>query len=300
MPELPEVETVCQGIKSSLLGSKFVDVILNRLDLRWPLPTDMKRRLNFSRIINVGRRGKFIIIETDNSSSLIVHLGMSGRIIIEKDGINQEDVGAFYHNTSRTKNVLNEAWSKHDHVVFKLIDSKEEEKTFIYNDARRFGAMDLVNSKLILSHKWLKKLGPEPLEKYFSSKYLGEKLSGKSSTIKTVLMDQSVVCGIGNIYASEILWNSGVSPFRPSYTLKRYEIGKIVRETKNVLNSAILKGGSSLKDFRSTSGAIGYFQMHFSVYDRDKKVCKNKSCHNLIRKVTQNGRSSFFCSKCQH
>ena len=300
MPELPEVETVCQGIKPALVGSKFLDVILNRSNLRWPLPSDMPKRLKFSLVKKVSRRGKYILIETDNLNTLIIHLGMTGRIIITKDELYQEDVGAFYHNTARNSKNLTKVWEKHDHVVFKFVNIEGKEQNLIYNDTRRFGAMDLVKSEAVLSHKWLRNLGPEPLSSEFSLNYLEKRLIRKKNTIKSALMSQEVVAGIGNIYASEILWKSRVSPLRLSDSLRRIEINRIIKETKNVLNNAILKGGSSLKDFKNTSGGMGYFQMHFSVYDREKESCKNKKCSNKIQRIIQSGRSSFFCNNCQH
>ncbi len=300
MPELPEVETVCQGIKSSILGAKFSLIKLYRPDLRWPLPKSMDKRLRSSKVVAVRRRGKYILISTDNDCTLIVHLGMSGRIIIAKEGHIKEEAGAFYHNTLRRQNKFTDVVSKHDHVIFIFDCPTGERIKLIFNDARRFGAIDLANTRKTLCHKWLQNLGPEPLESDFSVKYLKEKVKKKGNTIKAALLDQSFVSGIGNIYASEILWHARISPLRICNTLNIYEIRKLMVEIRNVLSKAILKGGSSLKDFRNTDGDLGYFQMYFNVYDREGKGCRNKKCCEYVKKIVQNGRSSFFCNSCQH
>lgn len=300
MPELPEVETVCIGISSKIVGTKLLDIKLNRPDLRWPLPVDLVKRLKYSVITKVSRRGKYILVGASNGETLIIHLGMSGRIVIEKDGFPSEETGAFYHNTERHNTTLTPVFSKHDHVILRLLGKSGFKSTLIYNDARRFGAMDLVKSDSVEMHKWLINLGPEPLEDEFDVNYLSKKIQGKTKTIKSAMIDQSLIAGIGNIYASEILWRAGIAPLRAAGSLKKKEIKNLVNHTRGVLSDAILKGGSSLKDFRNTSGELGYFQIYFNVYDRENKPCKNDKCRNLIKKINQNGRSSFFCNNCQH
>ena len=300
MPELPEVETVCRGIKSEIIGCRFEKIHLNRPDLRWKLPLDMGEKLNGSVVDRVIRRGKYILIKSSNSKTLIIHLGMSGRVIIKKGEHKQNETGAFYHNTNRKENGLSSTFTKHDHVVFHFIREKNEDNlTLVYNDARRFGAIDVVETVSAFGHKWLKSLGPEPFGECYSVSYLKKKLWKRVTSIKAALLDQSIVAGIGNIYASEILWKAKLSPYRKAGDLDELELEKIVQETKSVLNKAILKGGSSLKDFKNTHGDIGYFQNQFNVYDRDGLNCKNKKCFGLIKKVVQNGRSSYFCNRCQ-
>ena len=299
MPELPEVETVCQGMRSEIIGCRFRKVQLNRPDLRWKLPLDMGERLNGSVVNKVIRRGKYILIESNNSKTLIIHLGMSGRLIIKKGKHKKIESGAFYHNTNRKKNVLSSMFKKHDHVLFYLARENEELVTLVYNDARRFGAIDLVDTPFASSHKWLKSLGPEPFGEDFSVTYLKMKFKKKVSSIKAALLDQTTVAGIGNIYVSEILWKVRVSPFRKAGELNEIELEKIIQETQSVLNTAILKGGSSLKDFKNTNGDMGYFQTQFNVYDRDGLNCKSDKCSGIIKRVFQNGRSSYFCNCCQ-
>jgi formamidopyrimidine-DNA glycosylase len=282
MPELPEVETVRRGLEPAILDRTIMCATINRPDLRWPFPKDMRARLEGQRITHVGRRSKYLLIALDGGETLLVHLGMSGRVLIE-----QKQLGKFHHETDRLAN--------HDHVVLDFND----ETRVVYNDARRFGAMDLIASGQIDAHPLLAKLGPEPLSNAMNAAYLAQALSGKTSPIKSVLLDQRVIAGLGNIYVCEALWRAGISPRRKAKNIAAKRIEPLVDAIRAVIRDAIDAGGSSLRDYRQTNGELGYFQHNFATYDQEGAACKTADCPGNIARIVQSGRSSFYCPQCQ-
>ena len=272
MPELPEVETVRLGLEIAMAGRLLARVAQRRPDLRRPFPPLFAERLTGRRIERLTRRAKYLILHLDDGAALLVHLGMSGRLLVgRQDGA---PPGA------------------HDHVIFDLDDGGR----VVFNDARRFGLMDLTETALLADHPLLRGIGPEPLEESFTPKLLAARLAGKASAIKVVLLDQTVVAGVGNIYASEALFRAGIAPMRPAGGLKPREIGKLVPSIKDVLTEAIAAGGSSLRDHRRPDGELGYFQHGFKVYDREGRPCPGCDCREGIRRIIQGGRSTFYCA----
>jgi len=275
MPELPEVETVCRGLAVVLEGRRLAKVDLRRPDLRIPFPPHFADRLTRRTVTRISRRAKYMCWHLDDGWVVICHLGMSGRMIIGKDD------GA--------------APAKHDHVV--LVTDQGDKVSF--NDARRFGLMDMAAEDNLANHRFFKNLGPEPLTEAFDGKMLKAALKGRSSPIKPVLLDQTLVVGIGNIYASESLFRSGIHPARPAESLTAKDCAKLAQAIKEVLTEAIAAGGSSLKDHRQPSGELGYFQHAFAVYDREGEPCPGCTCRTGVRKLTQAGRSTYYCDKRQ-
>ena len=282
MPELPEVETVCSGLRPAMEGNIINKLELRRNDLRWPFPKDIADRTNGKRVIGVRRRAKYILIDLSSDQTIIIHLGMSGRILIDTT-----NKGIFKYNSN--------IFEKHDHVIFYMLNGT----LITFNDARRFGAMDMAPTKALDKHWLLKRLGPEPLGNGLNAEYLSNRFKNKNTSIKTTLLDQLVVAGLGNIYVCEILFRSGVSPQKNTNKLEMKEIERLVKFTRSVLIDAIEAGGSSLKDHRQTTGELGYFQHSFSVYGREGEKCFNDNCQTIIKRVIQSGRSTFYCSKCQ-
>lgn len=272
MPELPEVETVRRGLETALKNATISKVTLRRAGLRIPFPDAMADRLAGRNIQAIGRRAKYLLFAFDREEVLIAHLGMTGRFSVLP--------------------VRPEAWAAHDHCIFDLAD----DRCVIFNDARRFGLMTLCKSSALETHSLLAHLGPEPLEEAFSSAYLKSALAGRQAPIKTVLMDQSVVVGVGNIYASEALYLARIHPRIPASEAAS-KAGKLVASIRQVLEEALASGGSSLRDFHHVSGESGYFQHHFNVYGRKAEPCF--ICRNPIETLRQAGRSTFFCSQCQ-
>jgi formamidopyrimidine-DNA glycosylase len=272
MPELPEVETVRRGLETALAGSIIEKVTLRRADLRIPFPAGMRKELEGFRIKAIRRRAKYLVFETSGSQLLIAHLGMTGRFSVE---------------SQRPKR-----FAAHDHVVIDLKDGR----CMIYNDARRFGLMTLCGHNELGLHPMFAHLGPEPLEEEFSPAYLKSALSLRQAPIKTVIMDQAVVVGVGNIYASEALYLAGIDPRIPAVKAAD-KAHKLVKSIHKVLHAALASGGSSLKDFLHVSGEAGYFQHQFNVYGRKGEPCI--SCKKPIEQIRQAGRSTFFCSHCQ-
>lgn len=272
MPELPEVETVRRGLENALHGAVIENVQLRRKDLRTAFPKNFARTLTGRRIRSIERRAKYLLFRLDSDDVMIAHLGMSGRFLI---------------SFTRPKK-----FSKHDHLVMTL----EDGRCLIFNDARRFGLMTLTRSKDVEKHPLLKELGPEPFSEEFSAAYLKKKLSTRRSPVKTALMDQHLVVGVGNIYASEALFDAGVDPRKPASDTAD-KAAALVKSIRKVLNLAISSGGSSLRDFMKVSGEEGYFQHQFKVYGREKKPCLK--CRTPIRSIRQAGRSTFFCPRCQ-
>ena len=282
MPELPEVETIMRGISPFLEGATIKRIKLNRADLRWPFPKNFTSRLKEAKVLNLKRRSKYILIDLNTGETLLIHLGMSGKILVS-----DSKIGNYFYEYSKG--------SDHNHVIFELDDGTK----LTYNDPRRFGAMDLAKTDDLNNHKFLEKLGPEPLGNNFNSDYLKTELSKKESPIKNVLLNQSVVAGLGNIYVCEALFMSGISPKKRASKISKIKCEELVRNIRAVLKSAIEAGGSSLKDFTDIQGNSGYFHFEFYVYGRENECCKIEHCGRKIKRISQSGRSSFYCPSCQ-
>ncbi len=276
MPELPEVETVCRGIAPVLEGRTLISVIQRRPNLRKPFPQGFVERLEGAEIKSVRRRAKYIVIKTSTNETLLIHLGMSGRMTIHEEGETPLP-------------------GPHDHVDF----ITDEKKTLRFNDPRRFGLMDILEESELETHPLLADIGPEPLGNQFNSAVLAGKLKKRNSPIKTALLDQKIVAGLGNIYVCESLFRAGISPKKKASDISRQRIELLTTEIVAVLNEAIEAGGSSLKDHRQASGELGYFQHSFKVYGREGEPCPGCDCKEGIARITQAGRSTFFCSKKQ-
>jgi len=266
MPELPEVETVKNGLEPYILGKTIHTLILNRENLRFPFDAKMHEWIEGHQCVSLRRRGKYIWMDMDNSKTLVVHLGMSG---------------SFSINPTKT--------NKHDHVEF-ITDSGTR---IVYNDPRRFGMMYFVDTGGEHAHPSFQSMGVEPLGNGFNADTLRDALKNKTTPIKVALLDQSVVAGVGNIYACEALYLSGISPLKAANTIKGNRLEQLVTSIKTVLMDAIESGGSTLRDHRKTDGTMGYFQHHFNVYGKEGEKCPLTG--GLIKRITQAGRSTFYC-----
>ncbi|MCV6595575.1 MAG: bifunctional DNA-formamidopyrimidine glycosylase/DNA-(apurinic or apyrimidinic site) lyase [Mangrovicoccus sp.] len=287
MPELPEVETVRRGLLPVMEGRRIAQAEARRPDLRWPLPKDMGQRLSGAQVTALRRRSKYILADLDRGETLIIHLGMSGRILIAPPIGDAAQLGSFHHTHA--------APGRHDHVIFDMEDGSR----ITFNDARRFGAMDLVATSEAERHKMLAHLGPEPLGNSFHEDYLAKTLSGRMTPIKSALLDQRVVAGLGNIYVCEALFRAGISPIRKAGRISASRLSALVPVIREVLHEAIEAGGSSLRDYRQTDGDLGYFQHSFQVYGREDQPCLNPGCSGTIQRKIQAGRSTFYCPQCQ-
>ena len=284
MPELPEVETVRRGLEPVLLGRTLVRAVQRREDLRWPLPDRMAARLTGRRVERLGRRSKWLLAHLDADETWMIHLGMSGRLLI---GEARAASAAFAHDAG--------GHAKHDHVEVET----ECGARVTYNDARRFGAMDLWPTARLDEHPHLARLGPEPLGNAFSGAVLAAAFDGRQSPVKSALLDQRVVAGLGNIYVCEALHRSGIHPGRIAASIAQARIDRLAQEVVATLGEAIEAGGSSLRDYRRADGELGYFQHAFRVYGREDQPCPRAECRGMIRRIVQSGRSSFYCPKCQ-
>jgi formamidopyrimidine-DNA glycosylase len=282
MPELPEVETVRRGLAPVMEGQLIAKADVNRPDLRWPFPERMAERLAGQKVLQLRRRSKYILADLGSGESLLIHLGMSGRMLISGDPL-----GQFLHD--------HPAPEKHDHVVFHMGNGAR----ITFNDPRRFGAMDLMDTATADSHPLLAKLGPEPLGNAFNEAHLVEALKGKNTPVKSALLDQRIVAGLGNIYVCEALFRAGISPLRKAGRLSAKRVASLVPVIRVVISEAIDAGGSSLRDFRQADGELGYFQHRFDVYGREGEPCRTRDCQGQIARVMQSGRSSFYCPRCQ-
>jgi formamidopyrimidine-DNA glycosylase len=273
LPELPEVETVRLGLRFALEGRRFTCVETRRADLRSPFPQGFARRVIGRRVLVLRRRAKYILADLDNGETLVIHLGMSGRILISAEA-GQE---------------------KHDHVIFET----DAPARIVFNDQRRFGLMTLVDTAALETHPLFKGLGREPLSEDFDAAYLKRVLKGKKVRIKSALLDQRIVAGLGNIYVCEALWRAHISPKKPAGRVKPAQLDRLAPAIQAVLREAVKAGGSTLRDHRRVDGELGYFQKTFAVYDREGKPCKTKHCQGTIKRIVQTGRSSFYCPVCQ-
>ncbi|MGD9617828.1 MAG: bifunctional DNA-formamidopyrimidine glycosylase/DNA-(apurinic or apyrimidinic site) lyase [Alphaproteobacteria bacterium] len=274
MPELPEVETVRRGLARCMSGRRIVRAELRRSDLRRPFPPDLAERLDGARIGTLTRRGKYLLIELDNSGLLLLHLGMSGRIVAGTAALPPEP---------------------HDHVVLTLDDGT----VVRFNDPRRFGLLDYIARGQQDAHPLLGGLGPEPLEPGFDGFYLNRALAGKITPIKSALLDQRVVAGLGNIYVCEALYRARISPRRLAASVVGARAERLAGAIRAVLEEAIGAGGSSLRDYVQANGELGYFQHRWAVYGKEGKPCPDCNCAEGVRRIKQAGRSTFFCGKWQ-
>jgi formamidopyrimidine-DNA glycosylase len=292
MPELPEVETVRRGLQPVMEGSKIVKAEVRRKDLRFAFQKDFVARLEGQTVTGLGRRAKYLMADLGSGDVLLMHLGMSGSFRVIKDE-DQQVPGKFHHPRAEDR--------AHDHVVFHMSSGA----SVIFNDPRRFGYMKIIARGAIEDEPLLKGLGPEPLGNAFDAAMLAHSCANKKTSLKAALLDQRVVAGLGNIYVCEALFRSQLSPRRLAATLatKKSEptdhAKRLVTAIHAVLNQAIKAGGSSLRDHRQTSGELGYFQHSFQVYDREGEKCQTKGCSGIVKRFTQNGRSTFWCPKCQ-
>jgi formamidopyrimidine-DNA glycosylase len=279
MPELPEVETIRRGLVPAMRGRRIARVELRRPDLRIPLPRDLKKRLEGRRVVEIGRRAKYLVLELDSGDACVVHLGMSGRLFIEKDGARAPD--------------------PHDHVLLTMDDGLR----VTLNDPRRFGLVTIMKKEALPAHKLFAALGPEPLAAEFDGKVLAAALDGKKTSLKAALSDQRVVAGLGNIYVCEALFHAGLSPKRLAGTVRAEKAAALAAAIKRVLEDAILNGGSSLRDYIQPSGELGYFQHRWAVYDREGKPCPGCDCNVAktggVKRFVQAGRSTFYCPRRQ-
>jgi formamidopyrimidine-DNA glycosylase len=292
MPELPEVETVRRGLAPVMEGARFDKVVANRGDLRWPLQKDFAKRIEGTTVTGMGRRAKYLLADLSSGDVLVMHLGMSGSFRVAKNG-SAGTPGQYYHERSKQ--------TAHDHVVFHMSSGA----VVSFNDPRRFGSMKLVARRDLGDEPLLRWLGPEPLGNAFDAAMLAAACHRKKTSLKAALLDQSVVAGLGNIYVCEALNRALLSPRRLASTLTTRSGAPhertvlLVDSIKAVLNDAIKAGGSSLRDHRQTSGELGMFQHNFRVYDREGERCPTPGCKGIVRRFTQNGRSTFYCRVCQ-
>jgi formamidopyrimidine-DNA glycosylase len=292
MPELPEVETVRRGLQPVMEGERIVKAEARRKDLRFPFQKDFVERLTGQTVTSLGRRAKYLMADLASGDVLLMHLGMSGSFRVIK-GEDTNTPGKFHHPRSGDR--------AHDHVVFHMSSGA----AIVFNDPRRFGYMKIIARRALDDEPLLSGLGPEPLGNEFDAAMLARSCANKKTSLKAALLDQRVVAGLGNIYVCEALFRSHLSPRRLAATLatKKAEptdhAKRLVDAIHAVLNQAIKAGGSSLRDHRQTSGELGYFQHSFQVYDREGEKCQTEGCGGIVRRFTQNGRSTFWCPKCQ-
>lgn len=282
MPELPEVETVRRGLEPAMTGQVIARAEVNRPDLRWPLPDRMADRLTGARVLALRRRSKYILVDLDTGETLLIHLGMSGRMLVSGSAI-----GAYVHD--------HPAPQKHDHVVLQM----DQGARITFNDPRRFGAMDLMTTATMDQHPLLTAIGPEPFGNDFNEEYLLAALRDRRTPVKAALLDQHLVAGLGNIYVCETLYRARIAPDRLVRDLTMAQVRSLVPIIRDVLAQAITAGGSSLRDFRQADGELGYFQHSFDVYGRAGEPCRTPGCGGTITRLVQSGRSSFYCPTCQ-
>jgi formamidopyrimidine-DNA glycosylase len=278
MPELPEVETVMRGLRAALEGHRIVRAAAHRPDLRWPIPPGLGRRLTGARVLGFRRRGKYILMRLDGGDSVLLHLGMSGHMLVEKAGRNEV--------------------TPHEHLVLET----DEGWRVGFVDPRRFGSVDLVPTAQEDAHRLLADLGPEPLDAAFNVASLAQSLVGKRTPIKAALLDQKIVAGLGNIYVCEALFRAGLSPLRSAYTVPGARAARLVPVIKDTLTEAIAAGGSSLRDYVQPDGELGYFQHAWKVYGHEGEKCERcpgKPVCQGIRRIVQSGRSTFYCPRTQ-
>ena len=286
MPELPEVETVRKGLELTLAGARLSRVEARRPDLRFPLPQGFVQRLTGARIERLDRRAKYLLAPLDRGDTLVMHLGMSGRFQVEA-GMAAQRPGEFHYAQGGDP--------KHAHVVFET----EAGGRVTYFDPRRFGYMDLIPTQTLAIHPWFAGLGPEPLGPDFTADHLRAAFEDRRQSAKTLLLDQRILAGLGNIYVCEALYRARVSPLRPAGAIPPKTLARLVDTVRLVLAEAIEAGGSTLRDFAAADGALGYFQHRFQAYGREAAPCLTPRCPGVIARTVQSGRSTFYCPVCQ-
>ncbi|MEZ5994445.1 MAG: bifunctional DNA-formamidopyrimidine glycosylase/DNA-(apurinic or apyrimidinic site) lyase [Hyphomonadaceae bacterium] len=284
MPELPEVETVRRGLAPHLVGRRIVRAKTRRADLRFPFPERFAKRLEGRRVEALTRRAKYLLAELDDGNIWVTHLGMTGRWSVIGA---ERQPGDFYYSEPPDP--------AHTHVIVEVEGGPRLE----FNDPRRFGYMDLIAREAFDAHPWFKGLGPEPLGNGFSAPYLAEAFEGKKANIKTALLDQRVVAGLGNIYVVEALHRAGIAPARAAGAVSQARLDKLAPAIREVLQEAIAVGGSTLSDYAQVDGQQGAFQQRFRVYDREGESCVRRKCGGVIRRAVHGGRSTFWCPRCQ-
>lgn len=295
MPELPEVETVRRGLAPVMENMTVLSLETRRANLRFPFPEGFAERVSGRRIIGLGRRAKYLLIDLDDGITIIAHLGMSGSFRIEQGDV--DTLPGEFHNP-RSKD------GKHDHVVFHL-ENAEAACRVIYNDPRRFGFMHLWPRAELDLYPAFTALGPEPTGNMLDPADLALRLRNRAQPLKGMLLDQSFIAGLGNIYVCEALWRSGLSPLRKAATLveddgsPRAELVGLTQAIREVIADAIVAGGSSLRDHIQTDGSLGYFQHSFAVYDQEGEPCRREGCEGTVSRIVQSGRSTFLCATCQ-
>lgn len=295
MPELPEVETVRSGLAPAMEGATIARLELRRPDLRFPLPAEFPEAVGGKRILSLGRRAKYLLMDLDDDLTIVSHLGMSGSFRVEEGEV-RKIPGDFHH--PRLKD------GKHDHVIFHLGPPNRPLRV-IYNDPRRFGFMHLWKRSQLDTYPAFVGLGPEPTGNALDAGYLAVRFFGKNQPLKGALLDQGVIAGLGNIYVCEALWRAHLSPLRKAGTLvtptgrPKKDLILLTEAIRAVIADAIAAGGSSLRDHIQTDGSLGYFQHSFSVYDREGEACRTPGCNGTVARVVQAGRSSFYCASCQ-
>jgi formamidopyrimidine-DNA glycosylase len=286
MPELPEVETVRRGLEPVLAGARLARVEARRPDLRFPIPAGFGQRLTGARIERLERRAKYLLAPLDRGETLVMHLGMTGRF---------EVTGAPHAARPGGFALAAPPDPKHAHVVFET----EAGARVTFYDPRRFGYMDLIAQAALCAHPWFRDLGPEPLGASFDAGYLAGAFEGRTAPVKALLLDQRIVAGLGNIYVCEALHRARIDPAAAGGALSRARLAKLVAAVREVLTEAIEAGGSTLRDFASAEGGLGYFQHRFLVYGREGERCLRRGCPGVIARRVQSGRSTFACARCQ-
>lgn len=293
MPELPEVETVRRGLEPAMTGAVITRAEQRRANLRFPFPERFSERMAGRRVLSLGRRAKYLLVDLDDGQTLVMHLGMSGRFIVETDGGQTSEPGEFQNAILRH--------AQHDHVIFHLGNGAR----ITYNDVRRFGFMDLVPTASLADSVHFRDMGIEPLGNELSGEVLARLFADKSAPLKAALLDQRLVAGLGNIYVCEALFRAGLHPAAAAGTIATgdgkplpiaHQLAAIIRD---VLVEAVAAGGSTLNDFAHTDGSLGYFQHRFKVYDRKGQPCVTPTCDHVIERLVQSGRSTFYCPSCQ-
>jgi formamidopyrimidine-DNA glycosylase len=287
MPELPEVETVRRGLATAMDGARFLKVTANRPDLRFPLPQGFRERLEGATVVRLDRRGKYLVAPMSTGEALIMHLGMSGRFTVRSPDRKRRPGG--FHRQQ-------DASARHDHVRFEM-RGPGGYATIDYNDPRRFGFMDIIATERLEASPHFAGMGPEPLGPEFNPGALSQSLSRRKAPLKSVLLDQAVVAGLGNIYVCEALFAAGLSPRRLAATMNAARARRLHAAIVEILSAAVAAGGSTLRDFAASDGSLGYFQHRFRVYDREGEPCG--VCGRAIRRIVQAGRSTFYCGFCQ-
>jgi formamidopyrimidine-DNA glycosylase len=292
MPELPEVETVRRGLEPVMAGARIDGLTLRRKDLRFAFPPRFRQRIEGQMLLAMRRRAKYLLADLEGGETLIMHLGMTGRFIIE-DQRGRHEQGEFEREVKRHE--------AHDHVLFALSNGAH----LTYNDVRRFGFMDLAPTDALEESPHFAGMGVEPLGNAFHAAHLATLFAGKSAPLKAALLDQRIIAGLGNIYVCEALNRAGLSPKRAAGTTvtkcgaPTAKLERLVSEIRLVIEEAIEAGGSTLRDFAKTDGTLGYFQHRFRAYGRAGEPCQTPQCRGVIRRIVQSGRSTFYCGVCQ-